>query len=345
MQLPSIVMVSFYYRRHRALATSVVLCGSGVGKFVVPPLSRYLIDKYGWRGANCIMAGIILHGAVCGCVYRPVSCPAAAAAARSDSDGRPRPSRTSCVIMQKIVAEKRRRRLDSTGSLDGTLITSDGQLLRQNSPAADAVVSGLTSSGRSRTVSDPASADSTLRTFTIPDRQLTRQHSDEMSSGTVPSRLSTVRATTVSDPASADTPQRTVSLCADDGPSTANQCSSTTTPQTVSSDDSDSPATFSEPATIVADAEFVVEQSSTPSETSDTSTVVWLPERSAAATLNSGSCCLIEMTDLTQHRPPSLIHRPPSTIVRPHNVLGALSSRPDVFYTGSCLQVHLVRFC
>jgi len=34
-------------------------------------------------------------------------------------------------MMQKILAEKRRRRRDSTGSLDGTLITSDGRLLRQ----------------------------------------------------------------------------------------------------------------------------------------------------------------------------------------------------------------------
>ena len=173
MHLPSVIIVSFYFNRRRALATSVVLGGSGVGKFVFPHLSRYLIDKYGWRGANCILAAVILHGAVCGCVFRPVI------AHPPDLRRRPRPPRqTGTVIIQKVIAEKLRRRRDSSGSLDGTTITTDGRLLRQNSPA------GEPSSGRPRTSSDPVSADIPLRTFPVCDQLPLEEHgsSDELRS-------------------------------------------------------------------------------------------------------------------------------------------------------------------
>jgi len=43
---------------------------------------------------------------------------------------------------------------------------------------------------------------------------------------------------------------------------------------------------------------------------------------------------MIEMSDLGPRRPPSSIHRPPDVFER-------LSSRPDIFYTGSFLQVRL----
>ena len=341
MHLPSIVIVSFYFRRRRALATSVVLCGSGVGKFVFAPLFRYLIDKYGWRGANCIVAAVILHGAACGCVFRPIAnCP-------SSSETRPRaspPRPASCVLMQKIIAEKRRRRRDSTGSLDGTLITSDGRLLRHSGQAT----SGL-SSGRQRTISDPIATENQLRTFSITNEQLVGQHSatDQLNTS---SELSAASPKTVSDPLSAGTTAVTVSVCY----SSADRLNSATLSRTVSVDNRDSPRTFDDSDAIVPDAELIVEQSSPPSETSETSTVVWQLDRHSPSTLNftrtqrseSEQCSsMIEMTDISQHRPPSLIHGPPNTSCRPPNVLAPLSSRPDIFYTGSYLQVRPVCSC
>jgi len=72
MYLPSIVMVGLYFDTKRSMATGIAVCGSGLGTFVFAPLARALLDNYGWRGANKIIAGIILHGVAAGLVYRPL---------------------------------------------------------------------------------------------------------------------------------------------------------------------------------------------------------------------------------------------------------------------------------
>ena len=333
MQLASIVIVSLYYSRHRALATSVVLCGSCVGKIVFARLSRCLVDEYGWRGANCILAAIVLHGAACGCVFRPVRVEAAAAA-RSERRPRRPAQQTGCVLMQKMIAEKRRRRCESTGSLDGTVITSDGQLLRHNENGNGQALSRMTSAG-SGSASDSASTDRPVHNG---------QHnpSDQPSSSTA--AVSTGRSRTVS---STDASLRTLSLCTNDGHvSSMDRLSSATCTalQTVSADHADSPTIFSDRVTIDPDSEVVPD----PSETS----VVWVLDNDASVTLNcsrtelseSERCSnLIEMTDLLEHRPPSLLHRPPSVTQGPPSTLAPLSSRPDIVYTGN-LQVRLIFF-
>ncbi|ESN94057.1 hypothetical protein HELRODRAFT_193822 [Helobdella robusta] len=70
--LPSIVMVGMYFDRKRALATGIAVCGSGLGTLLFAPLATYLCDTYGWRGANLIMAGLILNGLPCALVYKPL---------------------------------------------------------------------------------------------------------------------------------------------------------------------------------------------------------------------------------------------------------------------------------
>ena len=70
MYLPSVVIVPKYFvTKHRSLATSVVLCASGVGTFVVAPLTTALLDTYGWRGAmrglavlagSCVLCGAFM---------------------------------------------------------------------------------------------------------------------------------------------------------------------------------------------------------------------------------------------------------------------------------------------
>ena len=244
--------------------------------------------------------------------------------------------------MQKIVAEKRRRRHESTGSLDGTLITSDGQLLRQDRTTTDVVL--RSSSGRPRTLSDSVLTDSPLRTFS----EQQPGPMDRLSSGTVRPETST---RIVSEPVSSDVSLRTVSVSSNDGQlSSAEQLTSVILPQTESGPNCDSSGTFSDPATIGPDAQLVVAESSSSSETSN-GTVIWQLDGNATDTLMDSarcterggselSCSAIEMTDLSQHRPPPLIHRPPSTTTRPPT----LFDRPDVFYTGSCLQVRLLPF-
>lgn len=70
--LPSIVCVSHYFDKRRALATGIGVSGAGVGTFIFSPLMRFLIETYNWRGAILIQAGIVLNCLVCGLVYRPI---------------------------------------------------------------------------------------------------------------------------------------------------------------------------------------------------------------------------------------------------------------------------------
>ena len=62
--LPAIVSVGYYFEKKRALATGIAVCGSGFGTFVFAPLAAMLLEHYDWKGANLILAGIILNCAV-----------------------------------------------------------------------------------------------------------------------------------------------------------------------------------------------------------------------------------------------------------------------------------------
>lgn len=127
MYLPSIVMVGFYFDQKRALATGIAVCGSGIGTFVFAPLGSLLLESYGWKGANIILAGIILNGIVCGAVFRPL-------------EARPTGAIEESKIIKSIVEEKKRRRTTSTGSLDGTVITKDNKLIKEQIALVGATV-------------------------------------------------------------------------------------------------------------------------------------------------------------------------------------------------------------
>jgi len=73
MYLPSIVVVGYYFDERRALATGIAVCGSSVGTLVFAPVMSSLLSLYGWRGANLVIAGVILNGLICGAVYRPIA--------------------------------------------------------------------------------------------------------------------------------------------------------------------------------------------------------------------------------------------------------------------------------
>lgn len=70
--LPAIVSVGYYFENKRAFATGLAVCGSGLGAFIFNPLSKFLIDEFGWRGAILIEAGLILNCVICGAMFRPL---------------------------------------------------------------------------------------------------------------------------------------------------------------------------------------------------------------------------------------------------------------------------------
>ena len=69
---PSVISVSFYFQKRRAMATGIAVCGAGVGGFIMAPFGRYLLDIYDWKNAMLIVAGIALNGCVFGALLRPL---------------------------------------------------------------------------------------------------------------------------------------------------------------------------------------------------------------------------------------------------------------------------------
>jgi len=70
--LPAIVSVSVYFEKKRAFATGIAVCGSGVGTFIMAPVTKGLIQQFGWEGAMLVTAGLILNCILFGCLMRPL---------------------------------------------------------------------------------------------------------------------------------------------------------------------------------------------------------------------------------------------------------------------------------
>jgi len=70
--LPAIVSVSMYFEKKRAFATGIAVCGSGLGTFIMAPVTKGLINKFGWEGAMLITAGLVLNCIIFGAMFRPL---------------------------------------------------------------------------------------------------------------------------------------------------------------------------------------------------------------------------------------------------------------------------------
>jgi MFS family permease len=52
--------ISAWFDRRRGRALGIAMAGIGVGAFIMPQLSEYLIGQIGWRGAYSVLAGLTL---------------------------------------------------------------------------------------------------------------------------------------------------------------------------------------------------------------------------------------------------------------------------------------------
>lgn len=74
--LPAVVAVGYYFEKKRSLATGIAVCGSGFGTFIIAPFATFLLSQFDdWRGANLVLAGLILCCAGFGALMRPLTYP------------------------------------------------------------------------------------------------------------------------------------------------------------------------------------------------------------------------------------------------------------------------------
>lgn len=65
-------IVTSYFVRLRGLANGICISGSAFGSIILPPILRYLLENYGYRGAVLIMGAITLNTWVAAIFYEPV---------------------------------------------------------------------------------------------------------------------------------------------------------------------------------------------------------------------------------------------------------------------------------
>ncbi|KAI0211223.1 Monocarboxylate transporter 9, partial [Lamellibrachia satsuma] len=70
--LPSVISVSFYFEKRRALATGIAVCGAGVGCFIFAPIGGLLVDTFDWKKAMLIIAVVVLISVACGMFMVPL---------------------------------------------------------------------------------------------------------------------------------------------------------------------------------------------------------------------------------------------------------------------------------
>jgi len=70
--LPAIVSVSMYFEKRRAFATGIAVCGSGIGTFIMAPVTEGLIKRLGWQGAFLVLSTIVLTNIFFGALFRPL---------------------------------------------------------------------------------------------------------------------------------------------------------------------------------------------------------------------------------------------------------------------------------
>ncbi|KAI3389710.1 hypothetical protein SNEBB_008123 [Seison nebaliae] len=70
--LSACIMPSYYFEKYRAIASSFVGTGSGIGSLVMTIIIPILHDQYGWMATQVILAGLVLHIVACSMVFVPV---------------------------------------------------------------------------------------------------------------------------------------------------------------------------------------------------------------------------------------------------------------------------------
>ncbi|XP_053622661.1 monocarboxylate transporter 13 isoform X3 [Plodia interpunctella] len=69
---PTVYIVTSYFVRLRGLANGICMSGSAFGSIILPPVLRYLLGTYGYKGAVLILGGIMLNVWAAALLFQPV---------------------------------------------------------------------------------------------------------------------------------------------------------------------------------------------------------------------------------------------------------------------------------
>ncbi|KAL8595888.1 hypothetical protein ACOMHN_018200 [Nucella lapillus] len=142
LNMPSTVLLGYYFRRRRSLANSITKCGVGVGAVAFPPFATFLLRHYGLRGAMLLMGAICLHALPAAMLLRPVSFYKKKKKHQQQKDGAEECSRT---LLSNDISAKEDNSADATRnrSVDATV---DGLVDYTTNRSLDAKVEvGVTS--------------------------------------------------------------------------------------------------------------------------------------------------------------------------------------------------------
>lgn len=70
--LPSTVIITSYFRKRRAFATSICACGADVGTFTFATIIHFLDDNFGWEYSVMILGVILLTCTPLSVMLKPI---------------------------------------------------------------------------------------------------------------------------------------------------------------------------------------------------------------------------------------------------------------------------------
>ena len=69
---PSVSVVGLYFRRKRPYALGLTVTGAALGPIILPPLFRWCMELYSWRGVFALLAAFTMQCCVFGALLLPV---------------------------------------------------------------------------------------------------------------------------------------------------------------------------------------------------------------------------------------------------------------------------------
>ncbi|XP_041367033.1 monocarboxylate transporter 12-like [Gigantopelta aegis] len=67
----AMVILTYYFKEDTSTAAGITTTGIGLGMFVYPVLTDFLLETYGLRGTFLILGGVVFQSCVCGMLMRP----------------------------------------------------------------------------------------------------------------------------------------------------------------------------------------------------------------------------------------------------------------------------------